>query len=151
MKFSFVKRDKANLIDKLGAINLGKLMTFLASLKDGEKMELIIRKKVSWDTEQMKKFFEGPVVDFVQAQYADKGMAFSTSAVREGLLGKFLGWTEVNAFGQRYALSRTTLDEPKSGKSSRERWIKFLKDIDNSCMDTFGYGLPSADDTDEGD
>ena len=151
MKFPFTKLNKLHIWDCFGKLDLDLLITFMESVREKEEMELIIRKKIDWNATQMKKFFEGPVVDFIQARYADKGVAMGEGEIREGLLAKFLGWTEPNAFGQRHALSRTTLDSPKDGKSPRERWKKFLQDIDQYCLDEGWGGLPSADNTDIGD
>ncbi len=130
---------------------LARVGEYIASKKPGKKMEIIIREAPDWTTDQMKKYFEGPVVSFVQDCYAHRGIALGEGVIREGLKAKFIGWTEPNVFGQRFALSRTELDKPKDGKSSRERWIKFLKDISDYCKDEFHLELPSADDSDIGD
>ena len=151
MKFPFKKLAKLHIWDAFGDLDLDKLITFMATVKTGKEMELIIREKIDWDATQMKKFFEGPVVDFYQARFADTGVAMGKGEIREGLLAKFLGWTEPNAFGWRHALSRTTLDEPKDGKAPRTRWKEFLRDMNQDCLDRGWGGLPSADNTDIGD
>ncbi len=150
MKFPFIKKNNMSVFGRID-LDTDKLGAFLDGIQEGKEMELIIRTKIDWNATQMKKYFEGPVVTFVQECYARKGIAFGEGSVREGLLGMFLGWTEPNQFGQKHALSRTTLDKPKDGKSPRERWIKFLQDIDDWCEDKLDCGLPSADNADVGD
>ncbi len=151
MKFPFIKKEHPNIWCQFDKLDTPLLITFMESVKNGKQMELIIREKIDWDATQMKKFFEGPVVDFYQARFADTGVAMGKGEIREGLLAKFLGWTEPNAFGQRHALSRTTLDEPKDGKSPRTRWKEFLRDMNQDCLDRGFGGLPPADNTDLGD
>ncbi len=151
MKFPFNKCSRVILWDCFGELDTARLATYIGSIKDGKKMELIIREKIDWNADQMKKYFEGPVVDFFVERYRDEGVAFGKGDVREGLLGRFLGWTEANEFGQKHALSRTTLDAPKDGKCPRTRWIEFLRDINAYCMDRFHCELPSANNVDIGD
>lgn len=151
MKFPFKIQHKIAIWECLDEIDQAKLTAYLDSFKEGQDMELIIRKKIDWNATQMKRYFEGPVVNFVQELYAQQGKAIGEGLVREGLLGMFLGWSKTNEFGVKHVLSRTELDAPKDGKTPRERWIKFLKDIDAWCMDEFGCSLPSADNADIGD
>ena len=90
---------------------------------------------------RMRRYFEGPVVDFVRDRYADVGVALGRGDVREALKLKFHGYTE--EYGLRTPVSTTTLTRPM--------WVQFLKDINDWCCDEFGCGLPEADDTDIGD
>ena len=151
MKFPFTKENKSNVWSCFGGIDKDLLTRFFDGLKAGKRMEMIIREEIDWDAVQMTKYFEGPVGNHFQERYADEGVAFGKGEVREGLLGKFLGWTEPNQFGQRHALSRRELDSPKDGKSPRQRWIGILKDIDAYSITRFGCGLPTQDNTDIGD
>ena len=104
-------------------------------------MELIVRKRVDWDVSRMRRYFEGPVVDFVRDRYADIGVAYGRGDMREALKQKFLGFTEEH--GLLTPVSTTTLTRPK--------WKQFLMDIDEWCMAEFGCGLPSPDNADIGD
>ena len=85
---------------------------------------------------------------------ADAPVTTSTQGVFNAIFGAY-AWAqlnlEANAFGIKHALSRTELDTPKDGKSPRDRWIKFLRDIGDWCIDEFGCPLPSADNADIGD
>ena len=141
MKFPFQKLHKIALWDCFGELDTGKLALFMVNIKDGEEMELIVRKKINWDISHMRRFFEGPVVDFVRDRYADIGVPLGKGDIREALKTKFLGYTEEH--GLRTPISTTTLTRPK--------WKEFLQDINHWCMDEFGCGLPEADNADVGD
>lgn len=140
MKLSFKKLNKT-LWQAFGDIDIEVLQKCLDAIRENEDCELIIRKKVSWDISRMRRFFEGPVVDFVRDRYADTGVALGRGDVREALKLKFLGYSE--ELGLKVPVSTTSLTRPK--------WIKFLKDIDDYCMEQFGCGLPEADSVDIGD
>ncbi len=151
MKFPFKKTDNSSVWYKFGDIDLALLGKFLDAVPAGKRMEMIIREEVVWDAVQMKKYFEGPVVTFIHTLYAQQGTAVGEGNIREGLKGLFIGWEEPNEFGQIFAKSRTELDTPKDGVSPRERWKKFLRDINSYCQDTWGCELPTYDNTDTGD
>ena len=123
------------------SVPLEAVYLHLATFREGEEMELIIRRKISWDTSRMRRFFEGPVVDFVRDRFGDTGVAMGKGDIREALKQKFLGFTEEH--GMRLAVSTTSLTRPK--------WKEFLRDINDWCCDEFGCGLPEADNTDVGD
>jgi len=141
MKFPFKKANRADVWECFGQLDQVMLASYLDGIREGEDMELIVRKKISWDVSRMRKYFEGPVVDFVRDRYADTGMARGRGDIREALKQKFLGYTE--EYNLRIPVSTTTLTRPK--------WREFLDDINHYCMDTFGCGLPEADNVDIGD
>jgi len=141
MKFQFKKLNKLSVFERFGGLNIDTLSRFLDSVKEGKEMEIIIREKAPWDIGRMRKFFEGPVVNFVKDRYADIGVAMGKGDVREALKAKFLGFTEEH--GLRVPVSTTSLTKPG--------WKDLLTDIDHWCMDEFGCGLPEAENTDLGD
>ena len=141
MKFKFTNNPEYTIDYMLNAETRDRLIDFTRSIKKGEKMELIIRKEISWDTSRMRRYFEGPVVDFVRDRFADIGVPYGKGDLREALKYKFLGCTEEH--GMKVPISTTSLTRPK--------WIEFLKDIDAYCMDEFGCGLPETDHADIGD
>lgn len=141
MKFQFTKRTAPTFFKQLGGLTPYKMQAYLDTIPEGEEMELIFRKKIRWDIGRMRKFFEGPVVDFVKNQFNELGHSYGKPDIRQFLKAKFLGtvvgdpiWTPI---------STTTLDF--------EKWKGFLKDIDGYCMDTFSCGLPEPESVDEGD
>jgi len=149
MKIKFRYNSKQGLLDSLNDEELNRIARFATTLKEGQELELIIRKAISWDTLQMRRYFEGPVVSFIQECENHRGNAVGKGEIREGLKAKFLGWTEPNVFGVKCAVSTKTLDEA-DGISPREKWKDFLRQINYWCMDEYGYGLPSPDSVDEG-
>lgn len=151
MKFPFKKTNRTALWEQFDEINSDLIEKFMAGIPEGKKMEMFIREEIVWDAEQMKKYFEGPVVDFVQQCYSHDGNAIGKGVVREGLKGMFIGWTEPNQFGQVFPLSRTELDKPKDGKSPRKRWKEFLTAINDYCMQRWGYPLPTYENTEAGE
>ena len=151
MKFPFKKKAGVVIWDAFNDLDFELLKKFMGNIPDGKRMEMIIRAEIVWNADQMKKYFEGPVVDFVQKCYNQEGKVIAPSSIRDGLKGMFIGWTEPNEFGQVFPLSRKELDTPKDGVSPRNRWKQFLRNIDSYCMDRFGHGLPTHDNTDIGD
>jgi len=148
MKFLFKKFDTMNVWSSFGEIDIPKLEAFMESVKQGKRMEMVIREEIRWDTCQMRKYFEGPIVDFIKECMQQHGKTHTKLAVREGIKALHLGITEPDDFGLRHAISTKTLDEASHGLSSYQKWRKFLRDINDYCMDKFGHGLPTQDDTD---
>ena len=141
MKFQFTKRNASTFFTQLEGLPPTKIQAYLDTVPEGKEMELIFREKISWDIGRMRRFFEGPVIDFVKNQFAELGHAYSKPEIRQFIKLKFLGtvvgdpiWTPI---------STTTLDFKK--------FATFLKDIDDFCKDTFQCGLPEPESVDEGD
>ncbi len=141
MKFQFTKRNAPTYWLQHEGLPPNKVQAFLDTIPDGKQMELIYREKILWDIARMRKFFEGPVIDFIKNQFNELGHAYSKPEIRHFLKLKFLGTTEDDPLG--IPISTTTLDFKK--------FTAFLKDIDNWCKDLFGCGLPEPESVDEGD
>ncbi len=141
MKFKFIKANGTLIQGRLKNLDWKRLDAYLDTIKPDEKMELIIRKEISWDTSRMRRFFEGPVCQFVADRFGDVGISRGKGDIREALKLKFLGYTE--EYGIKTPMSTTSLTRPK--------WIEFLRAINEHCMDEFGCSLPEADETDVGD
>jgi hypothetical protein len=139
MKFSFTKRNAPTFWLQLEGLPPHKVQLFLDTIREGEEMELIFRKKIRWDIGQMRKFFEGPVCKFVKNCFAERGNSYGKEDVRRFLKQKYLGCIEGDPLNT--PVSTTSLDF--------EGWKEFLKDIDGYCMDNFQCGLPES--ADEGD
>ena len=128
MKWTFKKNSKENAF----GINWMSVSAWMEYQDEGDDLEIIIRKKIDWNVEQMRKYFEGPCVDFVKGMMANDGNAYSKPEVREWLKRKFVG-LDANGF----LISTTTLP--------RDKFHSLLNDINNFCMDKWGCGLPSPD------
>ncbi len=139
MRFPFKKKPNENVWCQLGGLDISGLIRFMATVKDEEEMELLVRKKIRWDIEKMRKFFEGPVCKFVVNLYAERGIAYGKGVMREALKAKFIGFDKTGVI----PISSTTLDF--------DGFKEFLVAINNWCLDEFGCPLPEADSTDIGD
>jgi len=135
MKFLFIKVNRQSFLEKLGNLDIDRANMFLEKFSGGQEMELVIRKRVNWDVSRMRKFFEGPVCNFVRECYSDRGVAAGKGAIREMLKQIFLGTTEEE--GLPLAVSTTTLDF--------DGWKDFLNNINDWCIDKFDVSLPPAD------
>jgi hypothetical protein len=140
MKLSFQK-SKRNFYISLGELHQARFMRFVDGFEDGTEMEVIVRKKMPWDTNRMRKYFEGPVCAFVKDKINERMIEQNTPtytkiSIREGLKALCLG-TEERIGGQQIAISTTTLDH--------KGWVQFLKGIDDYCIETFQQGIPEAE------
>ena len=96
MKFLFKKSKGFHLDDMMDFEDkvMERLHKYVSSLPVGTDWEMIIRKPVNWDTSRMRRYFEGPVLDFIQECYKHRGVAFGKGSIREALKGQFIGWEE---------------------------------------------------------
>ena len=142
MKFKFIKANRQNLYEQMEGLDVQRLRKFLASFKDGEKLDMIIRKEIKWDISKMRKFFEGPTLDFLVKKYNEKhvatgkGKTIGKSVLREALKVWHIGYEE----GSIIPISTMTLDF--------EGWKGFLKQINMWSIGEFECELPTADESD---
>ncbi len=112
---------------------------FKLAMLDYEEGEVLLRKKIEWDVTQMRKYFHGPVLAFVEAQDRQQGSSRSKQEIKELLKELYAEPEEVN-FGQR------VIYRPRSTASfTYDEYVKFLNDIDAFCMDNYGCGIPPAE------
>lgn len=97
--------------------------------------EIIIRKPIEWNVEQMRKFLHGPVLDFLRNQLRELGIVFTKDEAKVWVKEQFLDKEEKN--GISFLKSTASLD--------RASYIRLLKDINEFCQDRFGCGLPEPD------
>ena len=135
MKFPFKRGRGPGVLAKLKGVDFTALETHLISIPEESDMELIIRKKIRWDVEKMKRYFEGPVVTNIKNQYAGKGYAYPRLVVR-GLLKDLHLRKDKNGV----PVSTSSLDF--------EHFKEFLADIEHWSIELFGCGLPEVDDGD---
>ena len=105
------------------------------SMREFDDGELIVRKRISWDTAKMNKFFHGVVLGFIRSQFRDFGTVTTKDEVKNWVKDKFLDREDRN--GVLFPRSTASL--------GRDEYIKFLKDIDEFCQDKFGCGLPEPE------
>ena len=141
MKLEFLKDDKKNILDCLSEPDFIKLVAFTADFPQAKRMEIIIREWRPRDINRMRNYFEGPAKDFVLLKTNNKRIEenkpiLNLIDIREGLKALFIGVTD--GIGDlKIAISTKTLDY--------EGWKRFLKNIDNYCIENFGLGLPEEE------
>ena len=109
-----------------------ELKMAMREIDDGE---LIVRKRISWDTDKMNRFFHGPVLDFLRAQFRDSGTVVSKDEVKVWVKGEFLEKEDRNGF--LFPRSMASL--------GRDEYIKLLMDINEWCQEWFKCPLPESD------
>ena len=109
-----------------------------ASMRTLVRGEVIVREKIDWNTDQMNKFFHGPVRKFLRQQFKEKGTIKSMDEVKTWAKEEFLGKVEENGFS--FLRSSSSL--------GRSEYIEFLKDIDAWCQEWFGCGIPEPEQID---
>lgn len=114
--------------------------TVRASLPDGE-YELVMRKQISWDTDQMRKYFHGPALGFIVDQFRKLGTSVSKAQAKEYLKSEFGPDDEVNHPGI------PNIPRSMSGYDF-ETWKLFLTNVNAWCVECFNCELPPAEQVD---
>lgn len=110
--------------------------TVRASLPNGE-YELILRKQISWDTDQMRKYFHGPALGFIVDQFRRLGTSVSKSQAKEYLKGEF--GPDVSVTGLCVVVSKSM------SEYDFETWKEFLTAVNAWCVACFESELPPAE------
>jgi len=98
---------------------------------DGE-YDIILRPRIKWDVAQMRKYFHGPVRDFIVCQFKELGLIYTKTQVKDYLKGKF-GLIDERGFAE----STATYDF--------KTYTEFLNNINFWCIETFECELPVAE------
>ena len=98
--------------------------------------ELFLRPKQDWDIGRMRKFLHGPVSQFVMAEWAKKGSAYTLPQVHKFLRDAFLPGTPIEING---VLIPNPISETKLDEFAYWAWLNKIKDW---CKDFFGCDLP---------
>lgn len=171
MKFSFKKQNGTSAHAMLGNIDWSLITEFLTHTKEGADMEMVIRKKISWDISKMRKFFEGPVLDHIQKCYVDCKKTYGKPLIRSFMKAMFigydtkhigyLGWqathsqylatTNIDAFAQFQNMQAETnvfASLISTTTLNFEDWKAFLTCIKGWLFDELHAELPVADNAD---
>jgi hypothetical protein len=125
--------------NKIMNIDWTKFKLVTANLKEGVDYELVIREKPRWDTDQMRKYFHGPVLKFIQEQFKVLGYVYGKNEIKEFLK---------KSFGDKRGstINRKTMFFDKStSEYDFETYTKFLNDINAWCIECFQCELPLAE------
>lgn len=107
------------------------LSTHLATMKDGP-YDLIIRPEIKWDVDKMRKYFHGPVINFVKSMFHEIGHGYSKNQVKEYMKSEH---GKTDKMGLPASTSTYTFEDYK----------KFLNDINVWCIECFKIGIPPSE------
>lgn len=108
----------------------------LRSLGDGD-YEILIRPELKWDTDQMRKYFHGPVLKFIVEQFKVLGHIYTRDEIKECMK---------RLFGPGQFVKELNTHIPKStAEYDFATYTKFLKDINDWCIEVFQFELPTAE------
>ena len=112
---------------------------FKLAMLDYEEGEILLRKKICWNTAQMRKYFHGPVLAFVEAQERGRGLSDGQKVIKRKLK-QIYGPSETRCLADKLITSLKS-----TGDYTFDEYTKFLNDIDAFCMDNYGCGIPPAE------
>ena len=102
--------------------------------------EIILRKKPSYNVEQMRKYFHGPVRSFIKKELNNYGQVLDVNEIKEDLKEKFGPKVD------HKTLFGVVIQVPKSmAHYTRDEYKQFLKDISDWCKDALHCDLPASE------
>ena len=112
---------------------------FKLAMLDYAEGEILLRKKIEWNTEQMRKYFHGPVRQFVEAQERQRGSSKGLAEIKADFK-QIYGPKEDRMIGKRIIRANKS-----TGDYTFAEYTKFLNDIDAFCMENYMCGIPPAE------
>ncbi len=117
------------------------------ALPDGD-YELILREKPTWDTDQMRKYFHGPVLKFIQEQFKKCGYMFGKNDIKENLKSDFGPHVKMKADDHAKYFRNSGGMVKSTSEYDFKTYTQFLNDINAWCIECFECGLPIAEEVD---
>ena len=108
-----------------------------SNLPDGE-YEIVIRPKQTWDVAQMRKYFHGPVLEFVRLEVKRAGHVITKGQLKEDFKQMF-GPTE-----PKKTLQGTKLIPRSTSTYDFDEYRDFINDISDWCKDKLKCDLPDT-------
>lgn len=108
-----------------------------SSQPDGE-YEILVRKQVNWDTDQMRKYFHGPALGFIVDQFRRLGSSVSKSQAKEYLKCEFGPALDI-AHGAIPSLPQSM------SEYDFDTYKQFLTNVNAWCVECFECELPPAE------
>ncbi len=110
------------------------------AMMEYERGEILIRKEISWDTDQMRKFFHGPVRAFILEELRKTGLLMTAGQLKDDF--KLMYGPKVS----RKNLSGQMVEEPKSTSDyTFDDYLEFLNSINLWCVQNLGFEYPPAE------
>ena len=101
--------------------------------------ELLDRPEISWDTDRMRRYFHGPVLEFVEGCERNQGRSTSKAQIKIELKTLYGPMEEKTIGTKKIQVLKSTADY------TFEEYKKFLKDIKAFCMDNYQCEMPTAE------
>ncbi len=110
------------------------------AMMEHERGEILLRKEISWDTDQMRKFFHGPVRAFILEELRKTGLLMTADQLKDDF--KLMYGPKVS----RKNLSGQMVEEPKSTSDyTFDDYLEFLNSINLWCVQNLGFEYPAAE------
>ncbi len=101
--------------------------------------ELIDREEIRWDTDQMRKFFHGPVLEMIEGIERNAGNTDGKAQIKADFKALYGPWVERK-------IGKKIIQTLKStGDYTFDEYCKFLKDINAFCMENYQCEIPPAE------
>lgn len=107
--------------------------------KDGP-YELLLRPQIKWDTDQMRKYFHGPVLKFLVEQFKVLGHVVSKDEVKQWAKERFGPTKEITlGIGSQTIMAKSTAEW------DFETYKGVLKNLNDWCANYMNCELPTAE------
>lgn len=151
MKFCFRRGKITNdtLAEVLEGLDTLTLMDYLASVKDGTRMHLIVRPRPGFNVQAMRNFFHGPMLTWICDEVHKMGIPASREQMKEEFKRRFLGLDD-NGKVVSFADTLEVMVEGDA-RCPEIKWGEFLSDVRRWCIDVIGSEPPQPDQSDCGE
>ncbi len=112
---------------------------FKLAMLDFAEGEILLRKKIDWDVAQMRKYFHGPIRNFVEAQERQRGSSKGVEEIKADLK-QIYGPKEDRMIGKKIVRADKSM-----GEYTFDEYVKFINDVDAFCMENYQCGIPPAE------
>lgn len=153
MKFCFRVAKGASTSDDLDTVleglDMPTMLQYLASVKEGTRMHLIVRPRPGFNVEGKRNYFHGPMLTWICKEVEKKGIPCPREPMKIELKKRFIG---VDKDGKVLSLA-DTLEVMVDGdlRSPEQKYGEFLGDVRWWCVDTLGSEPPQPDQVDCGE
>ncbi|KKK66188.1 hypothetical protein LCGC14_2966600 [marine sediment metagenome] len=110
-------------------------------LPDGE-WEVLIRKAIKWDTDQMRKYFHGPVLEFVEGCERNQGRSTSKAQLKIDIKTLYGPMEDAIVGTKKIQVLKST------GDYTFDEYKNFLNNINAFSMENYNCEIPPAEQVD---
>jgi len=120
------------------AFDLARYTDTRKKLPDGD-WEILIRKAVKWDTDQMRKYFHGPVLEMVEGCERNQGRSTSKNQLKIDLKTLYGPMEDTVVGTKTIRVLKSTADY------TFDEYRDFLKNINAFCIENYQCEIPPAE------